>query len=323
MLKRLLPDPFILALLGTIAIATLLPARGGAADAASWLSTALITLLFFFQGAKLPRSAILSATTHWRLHLVILCSTFLMFPAFALAAAQLGSGQMPGTLWAGILYLAALPSTVQSSIAFTSLARGNVAAAIAAASASQVLGVFLTPPLTALLAGSRGGGPEIGGALGSIILQILLPFALGHLSRRWIADRVQRHKALIGLIDRGAILMAVYSAFSAAVLGGVWTRVPLATLSTLLGVCLLLLGLMLACTWGAARSLGFERADRITILFCGTKKSLVQGVPMARVLFPGADAGVIILPLMLFHQLQLMACAWIAGRYAKERDDVR
>ena len=315
--KRLLPDPLVLLLVGVVALATLLPARGTAADAMSWLSTALITLLFFFQGAKLPPDAVLSAAMHWRLHLVILSSTFVLFPLLALSASGIAGDIMPPNLWLGILYLAALPSTVQSSIAFTSVARGNVPAAITAASASQVLGVFITPPLTSLLAGAHGNGPPIGSTIQAILLQILLPFIVGQLARRWIGGWVQRHKRLVGISDRGAILAAVYAAFSAAVLEGIWIRVPPQTLFSLFWVCLFLLAAMLLCTWSAARLLGFNRPDRITILFCGTKKSLVQGIPMARILFGGPDGGLIILPLMLFHQMQLMFCAWISGHYAK------
>lgn len=322
-MRKLLPDPFVLALLATLLLATVLPARGAGAVAASWAATALILLLFFFHGAKLSREAIFAGIRNWPVHALILVSTFVMFPVLGLLVSTLFSATipMPKPLWLGVLYLAALPSTVQSSIAFTSIARGNVPAAIASASASQVLGVFITPPLVALLAGARGGQVPLSG-VGGIVLQVLVPFLAGQALRPWIGDWVHRHKTAISMTDRGAILAAVYSAFSAAVVEGIWKRVQLSTLAQLLGLCLGILACALTFTWGTARLFKFPRDDRIAILFCGTKKSLVQGVPIARVLFTGADVGLILLPIMIFHQLQLMACAWISNRYAREADHV-
>jgi len=322
MLRRLIPDPFMIALVVTLFLATVLPVHGEGAVIVGWLSTATIILLFFFHGAKLSRDAVLTGLRHWRLHLVILGSTFLMFPVLCLGLASALPGLLPVALWTGILYLAALPSTVQSSIAFVSIARGNVPAAIASASASQVLGVLLTPPLVGLLAGASGGQVEISG-VGFIMLEILAPFIAGHLLRPWIGAWVQRHKSLIGITDRGTIVIAVYSAFSGAVLQGVWSRLPLPVLGILCALCIFILICALLFTHGMARLLKFGRDDEIAIVFCGTKKSLIQGVPMARVLFAGPDLGLILLPLMIFHQLQLMVCASIARRYAKGNVDER
>lgn len=317
----LLPDPFVLALAGTLGLATLWPARGAAAGAVDGLATVMIVLLFFFHGAKLSREAVLSGIRNWPLHCVILLSTFVMFPLLMLLLARLFNASMPHALWVGMLYLAALPSTVQSSIAFTSMARGNVSAAIAAASASQVLGVFITPWLIAWLVGTQRGDASVAGiGIGSIVLQVLVPFVAGHLLRPWIGAWIERHKAAIAVTDRGTILLAVYGAFSAAAIEGIWMRVQPATLMTLLALCLGVLAFALLFTWGVARLFGFARPDRITILFCGTKKSLVQGVPMARVLFAGPDLGLVLLPVMLFHQLQLMVCAWISQRYAGSKE---
>lgn len=317
MLRRLIPDPFILALIATVLLASLLPARGGFADAVDLLATAAIMLLFFFHGAKLPREAVIEGVRHWRLHLIILSATFVMFPLVGLALAWTFPGLLTPALWTGILYVAALPATVQSAIAFTSMAGGNVAAAIASSSASQLLGIFLTPILVGLLADAHGGDSVELSGIGKILLQILLPFLAGHVLRPWIGGWVARNRASIAISDRSAILLAVYSAFSAAVIEGIWQRLPPVMLAILIGVCGVILLLALAYTSGIARLLGFNREDEIAIVFCGTKKSLVQGVPMARVLFPGPDMGIILLPIMIFHQMQLMACAWIARRYAE------
>lgn len=317
MLRRLIPDPFLLFLVGTILLATFLPARGPFAVAVGWLSMLTIILLFFFHGAKLAREQVIAGLTHWRLHLTILGSTFIFFPLVGVIGAKAWPGLLPHDLWTGMLFLCALPSTVQSAIAFVSMARGNVPAAIASASASQMLGILLTPLLMGLMAGAHGGGVNLKG-VSQIAAQILLPFLIGHLLRPWIGAWVARHKALIGITDRSTIIVAVYGAFSAAVLEGLWHKLPPAALGLLVAVNAVLLALGLGFTWGLGRALGFDREDRIAIQFCGTKKSLLQGVPMAKVLFPGPQTGVILLPIMLFHQMQLMACAFIARRYGNQ-----
>ncbi|PZU10874.1 bile acid:sodium symporter family protein [Sphingomonas sp.] len=319
MLKKIIPDPFLLVLIGTVLLASFLPARGTFAVAVGWLSTVTVVLLFFFHGAKLAREQIVAGITHWRLHLAILGTTFVMFPIVGVIAMHALAGIVPAPLVLGILFLACLPSTVQSAIAFVAMAHGNVGAAVASASASQMLGVILTPLLMGLLAGTRGGSSGLEG-MGEVALQILVPFIVGHLMRPWLKDWIARNKQLVSLTDRSTIVIAVYSAFSAAVLGGIWHQLPPAALAMLFVINAILLVIGLAFSWGLGGLFGFAREDRIALLFCGTKKSLVQGVPMARVLFPGGEAGVIVLPLMIFHQMQLMACAFIARGFAN-RDD--
>ena len=317
MFRRLIPDPFLLFLVGTVLLATFAPARGTFAVAVSWLSLATIILLFFFHGAKLAREQVVAGLTHWRLHLTILACTFVFFPIVGLIGFWTLPSLMPRDLWIGILFVCALPSTVQSAIAFVSMAKGNVPAAVASASASQMLGVVLTPILMGLMVSAHGANAGLGG-MGKIGAQILLPFILGHLMRPWIGGWVARHKALVGITDRSTILIAVYGAFSAAVIEGLWHKLPPAALGLLFVVNAVLLAIGLGFTWEIGRLLGFDRADRIAIQFCGTKKSIVQGVPMAKVLFPGPQTGVILLPIMLFHQMQLMACAFIARRYGDQ-----
>jgi len=318
-LRRLIPDPFLIFLVGTILLATFLPARGGFATVVGWLSIATIVLPFFFHGAKLAREQVVAGLMHWRLHLTILGSTFVFFPIVGLLGSKAWPGLLPHDLWIGMLFLCALPSTVQSAIAFVSMARGNVPAAIASASASQMLGILLTPLLMGVMAGAHGNGVDLKG-MAEIAAQILLPFVVGHLMRPLIGDWVARHRQLIGVTDRSTIIIAVYGAFSAAVLEGLWHKLPPTALALLVAVNAVLLAIGLSFTWGIGRALGFDRADRIAIQFCGTKKSLLQGVPMAKVLFPGPQTGVILLPIMLFHQMQLMACAFIARRYGNQAE---
>jgi len=313
-LRKLIPDPFITVLVLTVVLASLLPVSGAAADAVSVLATAAIMLLFFLHGARLPRENLVAALGHWRLHLTILATTFIVFPLLGLALSLAFPRLLPGPLWTGVLFLCALPSTVQSSIAFTSIARGNVAGTVASAAASNLIGIVLTPVIIGLLAQAHGGAISFSGVW-KIVVQLLLPFTTGHLLRPWLAAWVARRKALLSFTDRSTIVLAVYSAFSAAVIAGIWQQVPLPGLAVLVLICAFLLTAILLLTRYAARLMGFAVEDEISIVFCGSKKSLVSGVPMARVLFGAADVGAIVLPVMIFHQMQLMVCAWLARRY--------
>lgn len=317
MLKRLRIDPYIITLLGTVALASVLPARGGFAVVAEWATAFAIGLLFFLYGARLAPQAALAGARQWRLHGAVLIATFVLFPVLGLGFAVLVPRVISPDIYTGILFLCALPSTVQSSIAFTSIARGNVAAAICAASASNMLGILLTPLLASLLLGAHVAiSPR---AIGDIVAQLLLPFAAGQLLRPWIATWVATHKRLLNPVDRGSILLVVYTAFSAGVVAGIWHRLTAADLVALLAANVALLAAVLAITTYAARALGFSREDEIVLVFCGSKKSLASGLPMATVLFSAATAGLVVVPLMLFHQIQLIACAALARRYAAKQ----
>ncbi|WP_371674341.1 bile acid:sodium symporter family protein [Streptomyces sp. NBC_00289] len=314
-------DPYILLLLGTVGLAALLPARGTGADVASGASTAAIAFLFFLYGARLSTREALDGLRHWRLHTTVLACTFVVFPLLGLAARGLVPVLLTQPLYQGLLFLTLVPSTIQSSIAFTSIARGNVPAAICAGSFSSLVGIVLTPLLAAVLLGNSGGGFSAD-SLVKIVLQLLVPFLAGQVLRRWIGDFVTRHKKVLGLVDRGSILLVVYTAFSEGMVQGVWDQVSPSRLAGLLVVEAVLLAVMLALTWYGARALRFGREDRIAIQFAGSKKSLAAGLPMASVLF-GAHASLAVLPLMLFHQMQLMVCAVIAKRRARDPRDPR
>ena len=312
MLAHLLPDRFILWLLATVALALLLPVAGLAANAVDALTLAAIFALFFLHGVRLPREALLSGVTDWRLHLAILALTFALFPLLGLALSRALPGLLSPELWTGILFLCALPSTVQSSIAYTSIARGNVAGAVAAAAYSNLLGVFLTPLLAWLMLQAQSGSISWGG-VARIFALLFLPFVLGHALRPWLLGFVASRPALTTTVDKGTILLAVYGAFSAATVAGVWRRLPPADLAWLSALLLVLLVLVLGAAVLVGRFGRFPRPSRAAILFCGPVKSLVAGAPMARLLFPAAAAGLIILPIMIFHILQLVVSAWIAG----------
>ncbi|MEU3497969.1 bile acid:sodium symporter family protein [Kitasatospora cineracea] len=316
-LGRIGIDTYLLLLLGTVLLASLLPARGPAATAVTGAVRLAVALLFFLYGARLSPQEALAGARHWRLHLLILGCTFVLFPLLGEATRLLPAAVLPPQLFTGVLFLTLLPSTVQSSIAFTSVAGGNVAAAICAATFSSLLGIVLTPLLAAwLLTGASGVGVD-GGQVLDIVLQLLVPFALGQLLRRWVGPWITRHRLVTMLVDRGSILLIVYSAFGEGIREGIWSRVTTGQLLWLVAVSLALLSAVLGFTHLASLRLGFSRPDRITIQFCGSKKSLANGLPLATILFPASAVGLAVLPLMLFHQLQLMVCTVLAQRWAR------
>ncbi|MCX2733867.1 bile acid:sodium symporter [Saccharopolyspora sp. NFXS83] len=314
-MKRPRTDPYIIAIVLTAVLAAFFPIRGEPAVVLDAAVTVAVGFLFFLYGARLPHGAAWEGIRHWRLHGAILLSTYALFPVLGLATAVLVPAVLSEPLHLGLLFLCVLPSTVQSSITFTSLAGGNVAAAICAATFSNVLGVLLTPVLAGLLlAGGTGAVPL--DALPEIVLLLLVPFLLGQFARRWIGERV-REQRVLGKLDRGVILAVVFSAFSEGTAHGIWKQLTPSRLLLLAAVCLVLLVVVLAVTSLAARWCGFTAPDRIALVFAGSKKSLASGLPMASVLLPAASVGLLVLPLMLYHQLQLIACAWLARRFAE------
>lgn len=317
--SRLLPDNFTLALLGTVALASILPATGSMGALLEHATVGVVALLFFMHGAKLSRQAVLAGIGHWRLHLLVVGCTFALFPLLGLALQPVLAPLVTPELYVGVLFLCVLPATVQSAIAFTAVAGGNMAAAVCSASASTLLGIFITPVLVSVVLPQAGSaGQDVLAGILRIMVQLMLPFAAGHLLRPWIGGFMGRHAAALKYVDQGSVLLVVYTAFSAAVAGGLWKLLPLPALAGLLVVCAVILGLALTFTTWLSRRLGFAREDEITIVFCGSKKSLVSGVPMAKVLFDSEAAGAIVLPLMVFHQMQLMVCAVLAQRYARQ-----
>lgn len=316
---RLKLDWYLILIILMGAAATVSPVRGEAAVAMDWITKAAIALVFFLHGARLSREVVVRGLTHWRLHLVVLAATFAAFPLLTLGLAALPAWITPPELAVGLVFLGCLPSTIQSSIGFTAIARGNAAAAVAAASASNLLGIALTPVLVGLLLEAQGVVDA--SSVQAIVLQLFVPFVAGQALRRYVGPWITARARVLSWIDRGAILLVVYTAFSGAVVEGVWSRLSALDLVRLLVLCAALLAAILLLTLAAARLLGFDKADEIAVLFCGSKKSLASGAPMAAALFPAAAAGVAMIPLLVFHQIQLMACAAIAQRYAARPDN--
>lgn len=317
MLQRLKkPDPLIVLIILAVIIAIIAPARGNFADIFGQLTNVAIALLFFLYGARLSTQEALNGLKHWRLHLTILAFTFVVYPLIGIALRPL-TAVISHDMYLGILFLTLVPSTVQSSVAFTSIAKGNVAGAIVSASASNLVGVIITPLLVMLLMGTRGGVHIDTSVFGEIALLLLAPFVLGQLTRRWVG-KVAQSKAT-KVVDRGSIAMVVYSAFSKGVVDGIWSSISLWDLAFLVVFAAIFVAFMLWLTRKASQKMGFNRADTIAIEFCGSKKSLATGLPMASVIFAsgGASLGLLILPLMIYHQVQLMMCSWLAARYAQ------
>lgn len=315
-------DPFTLLLLGAIVLASFLPVRGDLAEVLSVVGTIAVGLLFFLHGAALSRQQIVDGATHWRLHIVITALTFVFFPLVVLPINGLSSiapQWMPADLGLGFLYLGVLPSAVSSSIAYTAMARGNVPAAICSAAASNVFGMMLTPFLLILLVSTSGSGDfSVLEALKDIVLQLLLPFAVGHALRPWLGGFLARHENLASRYDQCVIWLIVYTAFSHSVVSGLWEQLPLNAIVLTIVLCFALLAFFMLVAHLLVRRFGFSLEDEAAVVFCGSKKSLASGLPMAKVLFSGHPGfGMIVLPIMCYNQIQVIVGAMLAQRYRR------
>lgn len=307
-------DPYVLLLFGMVALAAVLPATGEAVRPVGIATDVAVAFLFFLYGARLSADQTLQGIKHWRLHSLVLAFTYVMFPILGVAASFAARPLLGPELAAGMLFLCLLPSTVQSSVAFTSIAHGNVAASIVAASISNLLGVVITPLLVMLTMGAAAGIDL--GTIRSLFFKLVLPFIVGQLMHRWLGGFLTRNKQIISKFDRGAILLVVYSAFSAGMREDMFGKLSALQLIALLVACCILLAIVIAATMMISKALGFSWPDRTAIIFAGSKKSMASGLPMAQVIFPAAAVGILVLPLMLFHQIQLMVCAQLARRWS-------
>ncbi len=317
-LRRVGIDSYMLLLLVMVAAGLLLPARGVAADLLRDVTFWAVALLFFLYGARLDPAAVRAGLMNWRLQGLTLAATYLLFPLVGLALVSVAGSVLGPTVSLGLMFLALLPSTVQSSIAFTSIAGGNVPGAICAASLSNLLGVAITPLLVALVLHQGDGATGLGPVI-KVGTQILLPFAAGQILRPWIGGFVRRRRLLTMVVDRGSILLIVYSAFSAGTVAGLWEAIPPASLVILGLVVLVFLALVMGLMVGAGRLAGLSYPDRAALFYCGSTKSLASGLPIATALFAADQVGAIVLPLMIYHMTQLLVCALVSQRAASQR----
>jgi sodium/bile acid cotransporter 7 len=317
-------DWFLAGLGAAAGLAWVFPAPGAAGG---WLhpemlARAGVALVFFLHGLGLSFAALKAGAVKWRLHLVVQGCTFLFFPLLGILLLWLAGGRVGGDLRTGIFYLCALPSTVSSSVAMTAAARGNVAAAVFNASLSGVLGVVLTPLWMGWLPGSGGHALPLGPVIVDLVCWLVLPLVAGQVARRWLGAWAGRRGAWVNAVDRGIILLLVHLSFCDSVARGVWAGqgwlAPVVAVAAAGGV----FGVVLLAAGAVCDRLGFAPADRIAAVFCGSKKSLASGVPMAQIIFAGDPGlGVILLPVMVYHPLQLVVCGVLAGRWARRRGE--
>ncbi|POU24269.1 MULTISPECIES: bile acid:sodium symporter family protein [Acinetobacter] len=319
MLKLLALDRFTILLFIMVILASFVPVSGQAAEVFSSITTVAIAILFFLHGAKLSREAVVEGLMHWKLHTLVFAFTFALFPIIGLLAKPVLVPLLGQELYWGFLFMCFLPSTVQSSIAFTSVAQGNVAGAVCSASFSNIVGMFITPILVAFfILGQSQHGFDPTSSIMQITLLLLVPFILGQILRPWVFPQMKKMPEIVKIFDQGSILMVVYGAFSSAVVAGLWHQVSLTTLLLLIIACSVLLTLVMLLALFVPRWIGFDKADQKTIFFCGSKKTLASGVPMAQILFIGQPIGMIVLPIMIFHQIQLMVCGIVANMWSKQ-----
>lgn len=321
MWKYLALDRFTILLFATVALATFFPISGHYAEIFQYVTTAAIAILFFLHGAKLSRETVVQGILHWRLHSMVFLFTFVIFPIIGLFAKPVIEPLLGQQLYWGFLFLCFLPSTVQSSIAFTSVAKGNVSGAVCSASFSNIIGMFITPVLVSLfILGKTQHQFDPTASIIKIVLLLLVPFIGGQILRPWVFPVMRKIPGIVKTFDQGSILMVVYGAFSSAVVEGLWQQVDGLTLFYLLVLCGILLAAIMLLALYLPRRLHFNREDCITIFFCGSKKTLASGVPMAQILFIGQPLGMLVLPIMIFHQIQLMVCGIIAAHWAKQAE---
>ena len=314
-MSSIFPDRFVLLLLTALALAWVSPLGGAALAVAQAIIYIGIFLLFFLHGLRLPRGEVTKAVRGWRVQSAMLGFCYIAMPLAGWTIAKLAAPAMPEALWAGIIYLAVLPSTVQSAISYSAIGGGNVAASVVGAALSNLVSIALTPLLVAILLGATAAAFD-SGVIVKIATMLLLPFALGQLAQHWLGNWASKQKALLSLFDRSVILLAVFIAFSGAASSGALVQLDLQVSIALT----LALSLLLAFAFGGAMLLGgmigLARRDRISLIFAGAHKSIATGAPMAALLF-GDKAGLILLPAILYHMAQLVLSAPLSARMAR------
>jgi len=306
-------DPLVRLLLVAIVLASLLPVAPEWRGVAQGVSNAAVFLLFLLNGLRLPRAEVIRGISNVRFlaPLVLWC-----FGAMALAGwgvSSVVSHWLPPLVALGFLYLGTLPSTVQSATAYCSLAGGNVAHSVVAAALLNILGVVVTAPLFTLIAGSKGAAFDVGG-LEKIALILLLPFLLGQAAQNRFGHLVRAHRDIATWMDRVSIAIPVYVAFSGAVREGLWSLVGPTEWAILVVAVLALLAFAFGGVWALGGLAKLDRGDRIALLYSGAHKSIAMGAPLASVLFGPATAGLVLLPVLVYHLLQLMLSAPLASR---------
>lgn len=316
-------DWLLIGMIACVLLATFFPniGRSGGTIHAEKLSDWGIALIFFFHGLGISRKNLRDGILSWKIHLCVQVTTFVVFPIVAFLFCQIGKHFIPADLILGFYFLGAIPSTISSSVAMTAVARGNVPAAIFNASLSSILGIFLTPLIVSIFVTTGENTLPVGETVFNLFVLLFLPFLLGQILNPRVYKFILPYKKYINIFDKFVILLLVFSSFSDSVYDGLWTKHGAGVLvETFVGAAILLT-VALAGTTIVARTLGFKKSDEITAVFCGSKKTLAGGVPMAKLIFGGApQIGLIVLPIMFYHQLQLIVCTILANRYAARKN---
>ncbi|EKO3399710.1 MULTISPECIES: bile acid:sodium symporter family protein [Vibrio] len=325
-LAKLKKEWFLVGMVVAIALATVTSefGRSGGVIHLDQLTGIGIAIVFFLHGLGLSPQAIKAGLTNWRLHVYIQMATFVVYPILWVIFGEAFLAYMPSALAFGFCYLLVLPSTISSSVAMTSVGKGNVPGAIFNASLSSILGVFITPLLIQLFMGFEGVQLDLLDSVISISKLLLLPMIAGQIMRPYLVAWVDRHKAVVNKVDKYVILLIVYNAFCDSVVNGIWSEFSVGLLATSIIICTVILLVMVhLIQWGARRT-KFTLPDEVAAVFCGTKKTLAAGIPMAKVIF-GADPslGMILLPIMLYHPIQIFYCAVLANRYARQSESLK
>ena len=314
-------DKFVLAVVGAVVVAWVFPQWGGENSPIplDTINNIGVSLIFFFYGLKLSPDKIGQGLKNWKLHLWVQLTTFVIFPLIIIAFYPLFSEGEFRTVWTGFLFMAALPSTVSSSVVMVSVARGNLPAAIFNASISGLIGIAVTPLWMGLFLQHSSTGFDLGSVYLNLLTGILLPVVVGLALQRYFHRYAVKYSRYLTLFDKSVILLIVYKSFAESFEKNMFDAVSLSELLLITAIVILLFFVIYALTGRLARYLGFNREDAITLQFCGTKKSLVHGTVFSKVLFPATmPVGIILLPLMLFHGFQIFIISLIAAKKAKE-----
>lgn len=279
-----------------------------------------VSLIFLFYGIKLSPEKLRSDLSNWQLHIVIQVATFIIFPLAVLLAMHIFATPATQLLWLGAFFMAALPSTVSSSVVMVSIAKGNIPAAIFNASTSALIGVFITPLWMGLVLSSTNGQMgDLSGVVIKLIVQVLLPVSIGMVLNRRFGEWAGRHSKGLKNFDQSVILLIVYTSFSESFSKNLFDQLSWASLIALAAGLLVIFYVMYGLISATSKALSFNREDRITALFCGSKKSLVHGTVMSSIIFSGVgNLGIILLPIMMYHAMQLIMVSFIAQKMSEE-----
>jgi sodium/bile acid cotransporter 7 len=318
-------DKFILSIIIVVLAAYLFPQLGGHSSPIPLdkIGSIGVSLIFFFYGLKLSPEKIKTGLKNWRLHLLVQVCTFLVFPIIILCFYPLIHSEYDKNIWLAFLFLAALPSTVSSSVVMVSMAKGNIPAAIFNASISGLIGIVVTPLWLGLFLNNTAASYDLGEIYSKLIIEVVVPVILGLLLHRYWGNLAQKYNSQLTLFDKSIILLIIYKSFCSSFEDNVFSGID--TFDFIL-ISIAVFGLFYVVyflTGFVSNKLGFSIEDKITAQFCGTKKSLVHGTVFAKILFPNPSTmGIILLPIMLFHAFQIFIISFIATKASNIKEEL-